>query len=389
MSGLASDSLATRAARFVEAAVAHARALHPAPLAPDVARLHRLFTSERAERRPDYMRDPALRRAYLGFFLPHNAVKLALLLERARVEGLIRAVERPVVVDVGAGPLTGLFGTWIAFGRLGPALAVDAAAATMEAAEPLLASIEHEGVETRVVNLSVEPPARWLGGWRPQLIVLANVLNELRDPRRGADLRERLLAELVRGLPAEGRLLVVEPATRVHGRALLGVRDRLVGARTASVLSPCRGARECPLLRSQGHWCHGEHDWTPPRVYSELARAAGIDKTTLKESHLLLGPRSTPEQHAGLRLVGGLMRDREGTERRYGCGTSGLVTLGGRPALPPAIASATRGALLDPVPAGVAAELKPSRAPGARGGRRGAAKGPRGRARGAGAPRPR
>ena len=389
MSGLASDKLATRAARFVEAAVAHARALHPAPLAPDVARLHRLFTSERSERRPDYMRDPVLRRAYLGFFLPHNAVKLALLLERARAEGLLRAADRPLVVDVGAGPLTGLFGTWSAFGRLGPALAVDATAATMAAAAPLLESIEHEGVETRVANLSVDPPDRWLAGRRPDLIVLANVLNELRDPRRGTDLRERLLAALVAGLAPEGRLLVVEPATRVHGRALMGVRDRLVATRTASVLSPCRGAQACPLLRSQGDWCHGEHGWTPPRIYSELARAAGIDKGMLKESHLLLAPRSAPEQHAGLRLVGGPMRDREGVERRYGCGTSGLVTLGGRPALPAAIGGAARGALLNPVPPGLTAELKPSRAPGARGGRRGAAKAPRGRARGAGAPRPR
>lgn len=71
------------------AAVEHARALHRSPLAPDVARLHRLFTSDRSERRPDYQRDPALRRAYLGFFLPHNAVKIALLLERARREGAL------------------------------------------------------------------------------------------------------------------------------------------------------------------------------------------------------------------------------------------------------------------------------------------------------------
>lgn len=382
------SELAARATRFIDAALAHARALHSSPLAPDVARLHRLFTSDRAERRPDYMRDPALRRAYLAFFLPFNAVKIALLLERARTEGALALPPAPSVLDVGAGPLTGIFGAWIAFGRLGPCVAVDSALASMVAAEPLLATIEHAGVQTRMANVAGEASSRWLPEARPHLAILANVLNELRDPRRGAETRQRVLGDVVRALAPEGRALVVEPGTRVHGRALMTVRDQLVAARVGSVLSPCRGAPQCPLLKSQGDWCHGEHGWTPPRAFEELARAAGIDKATLKESHLLLAPRAQPAPHAGLRLVGGTMRDREGVERRYACGAQGLVTLVGRARLPAEVGSAERGALLQPVPPGMDIEVTPSRARGARGARKGAAS-PRPRGRGAGGRRPR
>ncbi|MBI1949105.1 MAG: hypothetical protein HYS27_25680 [Deltaproteobacteria bacterium] len=382
------NDLLSRATRFVVAAVEQARALHRSPLAPDVARLHRLFTSERAERRPDYQRDPALRRAYLGFFLPHNAVKIALLLERSRREGLLAVGDAPAILDVGAGPLTGIFGAWIAFGRLGRCVAVDAAAATMEAALPLLALVQHDGVERRTANVAVSPAARWLGDTRPDLVILANVLNELRDPRRGADTRERLLFELLAAVPPNGRVLVVEPATRVHGRALMLLRDRLVDGRRASVLSPCRGAPACPLLRRRGDWCHGELAWQPPREFGELARAAGIDKATLKESHLVLSPRSTPPPHAGARLVGGLMRDAAGVERRYGCGADGLLTLVGTPALPSAVAAAERGELLHPLPASARIEVTPSPAPGAPTARRGAGR-PGRRGRAAGGPRPR
>lgn len=375
------SELGERASRFVVAAVEHARALHRSPLAPDVARLHRLFTSERAERRPDYQHHPALRRAYLGFFLPHNAVKIALLLARARQEGALPIALPPSVLDVGAGPLTGVFAAWIAFGRLGRCVAVDAAAASMTAAAPLLAVIEHGGVDTRTANVAVESPSRWLGELRPDLVVLANVLNELGDSRRGADVRGRLVHDLVAALPQAGRLLVVEPATRVHGRALMQLRDRLAAHRGATVLSPCRGAATCPLLATRGDWCHGELSWQPPPAFEELARGAGIDKATLKESHLLLAPRSVPGPLDGLRLVGGPMCDTQGVERRYACGADGLVTLRGTPRLPGAVTVAERGGLLQQLPAGVHVDVKPSRAPGARAARRGAGRpGRRGRA---------
>ncbi|MCC7070473.1 MAG: hypothetical protein IT383_04065 [Deltaproteobacteria bacterium] len=375
------NELHARAARFAVAAVEHARSLHRSPLAPDVARLHRLFTSDRAERRPDYQRDPALRRAYLGFFLPFNAVKIALLLDRARREGLLPAPPEPAVLDIGAGPLTGVFAAWIAYGRLGPCVAVDAAAAAMSAAEPLLSVIAHGGVAQRAVNVALRPASSYLEGTRPHLVIVANVLNELRDPRRGADTRGQLSADLVAALAPGGRVLMVEPATRVHGRALMVLRDRLVAERQVSVLAPCRGATTCPLLRGRGDWCHGEHPWDPPGALAELARAAGIEKAALKESHLLLAPRSEAPSAVGLRLVGGPMRDNSGTERRYACGVDGLATLVGTPGLPRDVVDAARGALLAPVPAGLGIELRPSRAPGARAAARGAGRSrPRARA---------
>src|SRR5262245_16594741 len=100
-----------RTEQLANAAIAWAEAQHRSPLARDVSRLSSLFTTERADRRVDYMRDPALARAYIAFYLPQYAAKIALLLEQARREHLWAPVTTGSrVLDVGSGPLTGLFG---------------------------------------------------------------------------------------------------------------------------------------------------------------------------------------------------------------------------------------------------------------------------------------
>ena len=353
--------------------------------ASDVARLSRAFGEERAGRRADYMAHPASRGAYLAFFLPQYAAKIALLLAQARAEGLLPAWERPRVLDVGAGPLTGIFGAWLdarsadapsgrhaggampstgahadeparassgrhasaladesaRAGAWGPSVALDLAGGAMTAGLELLRAL---APEVAAAVLLVEQPVqqRPLPRGPFDLVIVAHVLNELGDPRRAVEQRARLLRDLVGLLAPGGRVLVVEPGTRVHGRALMAVRDALVDA-GVRVLSPCRGARCCPLLRAPGDWCHGTLAWTPPHALVELGRQAGLEKTVLKHSHLLLAADGVEPQD-GLRLVGGLMRDRAGVERRYACGRD-LVVLEGTPRLADALAQPLRGAL--------------------------------------------
>ena len=338
--------------------MARAQASHPSPLAPDIARLSRLFTTDRSGRAQDYMRDPALRRAYLGFFVPTNAVKVALLLERLQREGAFVGFTSaaPRVLDIGAGPLTGLLGAHIAFGALGPALAVDIADKAMEEGAQLLRSLGVVDV-TCAAHSIASPPSTWRPRAPVDLVIAANVLNELGDPRRAVEVRTRLLEACVDMLAPGGRVLVVEPGTRVHGRSLLAVRDALVERGRVEVLAPCRGVERCPLLRTDGDWCHGETHWERPAAFAALERAAAIPKDVLKESHLLLArPADARAPHSGHRLVGGLMA-RE-VDRRYACGPQGLVVLAGRPRLPASVAAADRGALLTALPAGVDVESR-------------------------------
>jgi hypothetical protein len=335
-----------RLAAVADAAVTIASGRHRSPLAADVIRLSALFTDARGQRRPTYMQDPALRRAYLGFFVPHNVARIALLLLRAIDEGALPASGPPRVLDVGAGPLSGLLACWAVWGRLGPSVAVDLSKAALDDGAALLKAVGADVDGLQLLDRSITaPPSTWLPAGEVDVVVAANVLNEVSDPRDPAP-RLRLAKTLVQTVSPAGRLLVVEPAMRVEARALMAVRDAVVVDGFASVLSPCRGARACPLLDTRGDWCHGDVEWTSrPPAYKALEQAAGLRKDTLSASHLLLCRPETKAPSSGLRIVGGVMRDARGVERRYACGR-GLVTLEGRPRLEPALAHAPRGSVV-------------------------------------------
>ena len=360
-----------------------AAALADGVRASDVVDLSRLFGEERAKRGADYMTNPALRRAYLAFFLPQYAAKIALLLAQMQRERLLSLPNAPRVLDVGAGPLTGLFGAWLMAGALGPSIALDLAGKVMQAGKALL----DEVAPGQPVTL-VEAPAlkRSVPDGPFDLVIVAHMLNEIGDPRRDLEMRADLVRALLEQLAPGGRLLIVEPGTRVHGRSLMALRDLLVRD-GVPVLSPCRGAPQCPLLQSPGDWCHGDVAWTRPRAFIELEDKAGLRKDVLKQSHLLLsalGEAQVPT--SGLRLVGGLMRDKFDVERRYACGRSGLLVLSAKPKLAADIAKPLRHGLLtrEPRPEEIQRErgVRPAAERGSRDAARGDARsdprGPRG-----------
>ncbi|MDP2340023.1 MAG: small ribosomal subunit Rsm22 family protein [Deltaproteobacteria bacterium] len=350
---ISSTVIAERLVKVADAAVALASRRHKSPLAGDVTRLSTMFTSERGSRERTYMRDPALRRAYLGFFVPHNVARIALLLQRAHQEGHLPDREAPRVVDVGAGPLTGLLACWAVYGRLGPSWAIDLSKAALEDGRELLAAV---GADVSMLtlwdkSLNAEP-GTWLPVGDVDVIVAANVLNELSDPRL-PDLRLRVVDACVKALLPGGRMLVVEPSMRVEARSLMTVRDEVVDGGVASVLSPCRGAERCPLLLTRGDWCHGEVMWgTHPESFRELEKAVKLRKDLLSSTHLLLARPDEVAPTTGLRLVGGVMRAGE-RDMRYACGRE-LITLTGAPRLAPSLALPLRGALVADQPAQVA-----------------------------------
>ena len=344
-------AVADRVALVADAAVAVARAQHPAPLGPDVMRLSALFTDQRGSRSTTYMREPAMRRAYLAFFVPHNVARLSSLLLQAHQEGLLPGTAPRTVLDLGSGPLSGVLAAWCVYGALpattGPwATAVDLSRSALDAGLSVLRrlGVDVSGVATLERSIGGAP-----GSWLPQhpvdLVIAANVLNELSDPRDVGP-RRRLVTAARSALSATGRLLVVEPAMRIETRALMALRDELV-ADGVGILSPCRGARTCPLLQTRGDWCHQELRWDKrPATYLALERDARLPKGLLAAAHLLLGPATepTPAPTTGLRVVGGLMRDPQGVERRYACGRD-LVTINGTPLLSPALQQLHRGGL--------------------------------------------
>ncbi len=308
-------------------------------LPSDIKRMSEWFGAEREERRSDYMNDVALRAAYVAFFVPQYAAKIAALLLRLQGEGHVQLPVAPRVLDVGAGPLTGTLGVWLLTGALGPSIALDLSMRSLNTGRGVLSAVcpraDVRLVEQSALHRVPDGPF--------DLIIVAHVLNEVGDPRRGIEQRVTMLHAMLNRLAPNGRIVVVEPATRVHGQALMRVRDALHDS-GVPIHAPCVGATTCPLGGGGNSWCHADENWQPPPAFVALTEAAELRKDVLKHSYLVLGRE--PAQLHGLRLVGGNMRTTQGT-LRYACGPQGLITLGEAKPLHRTVTEALRGALAD------------------------------------------
>jgi ribosomal protein RSM22 (predicted rRNA methylase) len=259
-----------------------------------------------------YMDDPRLLGAYLLFYWPVSYAQ-------AR-STLSELGHRPrAVLDLGSGP-----------GPLAFA-AVDAGASTVVAADRskpalelarALATEAGEGLGTR--EWSPEKP---LPEGTFDLITMGHVLNELfaGDIARRAALVESILAKV----NPKGSLAIIEPALRDTSRALLKVRDVLVGKGYA-VRAPCLFRGNCPALVKESDWCHAERSWRPPRLVEDLAKAASLHKEALKMSYLVLAPKGEawPEPPPGtlFRIVSEPLEGK-GRQRVMGCGPEGRLGL--------------------------------------------------------------
>ena len=136
------------------------------------------------------------------------------------------------------------------------------------------------------------------------------------------------------------------------------VRDALEQGRPGSIAAPCAARTPaCPLLRKARDWCHMELPWQRPTAVAALERRAQIGQEPLKASYLLLR-NVAAQSREGQRLIGGLMTDRQGVQRRYVCAADGVTTLRGKTGrLPAPVATPPRGAWLgSPLPGGVIME---------------------------------
>ncbi len=275
------------------------------------------LTRERQLAGARYMDDPRLLGAYLLFYWPVSYAQ-------AR-QALGELPQRPrQVLDLGSGPGPLAFAAMdagakevVAADRSKPALALARALAT-EAGEALAT---REWDPTRKAPL---PEGTF------DLITMGHVLNELYGTGDGATApRAALLEQVLSQVKKGGSLLVLEPALRETSRALLKVRDVLVGKGYA-VRAPCMFRGNCPALVKESDWCHAERSWPMPRVVEELARAAGLHKESLKMSYLVLAPRGEtwPELPPGrlFRIVSEPLEGK-GRHRYIGCGPEGRVGL--------------------------------------------------------------
>lgn len=281
-------------------------------VAQGVSRLSKGLTRERELAGARYMDDPKLLGAYLLFYWPVSYAQA-----RSALGELDR---RPrSVLDLGSGPGPLAFAALDAGAR--EVLAADRSKAALELARALAVEAS-EPLGTRDWA-----PERPLPDGKFDLITMGHVVNELfaGDVARRATLLEAVLARLSPG----GSLVVLEPALRETSRALLEVRDLLVG-RGYPVRAPCLFRGPCPALVKGSDWCHAERRWRLPPMVEAIARTAGLHKESLKMSYLVLGRKDeawpTPPPGRLFRIVSEPLEGK-GRQRYMGCGPEGRVGL--------------------------------------------------------------
>ena len=275
-----------------------------------VGALHRGLVSQRELARASTYEDPVHLGAYLLWWWPQTYAKVRAMVDLARGAGALSRCEAPRTLDVGSGPAPAAIAILDALG--GDATAIDASKAALAEAHALSAG----AVETRHANvcsgsLAVE------GAF--DLAVIANALSEIPPASR---------VPLIEHLPVApgGAVLIVEPALRETGRALLEVRDELL-RRGWMAAAPCLTQRPCPALRNPRDWCTAQHAWKPPKHVVQLAHELGLRADVeLAYAPLVLVRRVAPAERDVWRVVG-VPQAEKGKKRLFVCSDEGRVAV--------------------------------------------------------------
>jgi protein-L-isoaspartate O-methyltransferase len=273
-----------------------------------VESLHQGLVGSRVLARSATYDDPRHLGAYLLWWWPQTYAKAAAMLELARGAGtVVRDGAR--ILDVAAGP--GAAAVALADALGGTGTAVDASERALSEARAL------SGGTLRTVRADLAAGLPALEG--PfDVVVIANALSEL--PARSR-------AGLVRALPLadRGAALLVEPALRDTGRALLELRDELLRGGGWSAAAPCLTQQPCPALEHPRDWCTAQHAWEPPAHLAQLAAELGLRADEELSYAPIVLTRAVPPPPRGVWRVVGVPRPEKGKKRLFVCSDMGRL----------------------------------------------------------------
>jgi len=124
----------------------------------------------------------------------------------------------------------------------------------------------------------------------------------------------------------DGVVVIVEPALRETGRALLEARDVLLREGWFA-LAPCLMQSPCPALASPRDWCTAEVRWTPPPYFRQLADATGLRADEMLSFAPLILSRAPPAPRPDTWRVVGVAPPEKGKKRVWLCGAEERVPL--------------------------------------------------------------
>jgi hypothetical protein len=119
--------------------------------------------------------------------------------------------------------------------------------------------------------------------------------------------------------------VLIEPALRETGRALLELRDALLEGGSFQALAPCLTQKPCPALADPRDWCTADRRWTPPPHVVQLADATGLRADELLSFAPLVLARTAPAPERDVWRVVGVPPPEKGKRRLFVCSDAGRV----------------------------------------------------------------
>ncbi len=290
--------------------------------------LQRGLTGDRSLAGSGYMDDGELLGAYLLYYWPVSYMQVSVAL-----------AERPFsprrVLDLGSGPGPASAAAIDAAGsRLERVALVDSSGKALDLAEAILSQGPNAPARLETKRLDLESGAELPDG--PfNLVVAGHCLNELWRGDAGAlGPRRDLVRRAAERLAPGGRVLLVEPALLPTCRDLIALRDGLVSDGWR-VLGPCPGSYACPAFAAgPDRSCHADAPWAPPESVASLARAVGLDRSSVKFAYFFLAPDEGPSRTGASpelrRVVSEPMLNKAGRLRYVLCGNGRLEAISAR-----------------------------------------------------------
>ncbi len=298
--------------------------------------LSKLLTKDRGQvRHKNYLKDKRLQAAYCAHFLPWNVYRLVIAWKTSPLLSLQK--DRLRILDLGAGPLTGLIALWVSGAIENRKLEyhaldqepylIDYGARFMEG----LGFSKAVSLKKLSQQLNFSQKQTFSGGQgRYDLLFMMNVLNEW-TPSRGRREKnlENVLAMALSQLSSEGELSLVEPATRLSSWSLMVLRSIML-QKGIRILAPCTHQGECPLLTTHlKSWCHFRFKIKVHKSHLQAFNFLGKAKKNLSLSYLHarqeIKDQGEFNQKQRARIISDIMATQRQKEIFYACSPDGKL----------------------------------------------------------------
>lgn len=272
------------------------------------------------ERHYSFLKEEA--EAYAAYYLPANALKVALVMEEALLAGADLSENSIEWLDCGTGPGTAYWGlAWWCQERQRRLKFTGWDQSPVFAAIASRLAGRAEGVS--FLADAKETPLSLTQRLAPTHLSFVNSVAEIYpDPARRQTEIARLLGVLAAQESRDGRrryLILIEPGSQESSRDLATLKDHF----SAQVCLPCLDDRPCGALANPRDWCHEEVACDFPPWLNELGDAANLRKEALLFSYVVLAAVPTKSALAGAARVVSQRLERKGQVECWACTMEG------------------------------------------------------------------